>query len=38
LAFTGTFDHNLDAKNRLTIPSKFRTVLSGGVYLVRGVE
>jgi len=38
LAFTGTFDHNLDAKNRLTIPSKFRTVLSGGVFLVRGVE
>jgi MraZ protein len=38
LAFTGTFEHNLDAKNRLTIPSKFRTALSGGVYLVRGVE
>ena len=38
MAFTGTFDHNLDAKNRLTIPSKFRTALSGGVYLVRGVE
>jgi MraZ protein len=38
LAFTGTFDHNLDAKNRLTIPSKFRTALAGGVYLVRGVE
>jgi MraZ protein len=38
LAFTGTFEHNLDAKNRLTIPSKFRTALSGGVYLSRGVE
>ena len=38
MAFTGTFEHNLDAKNRLTIPSKFRTALSGGVYLVRGVE
>ena len=38
MAFTGTFDHNLDAKNRLTIPSKFRAALSGGVYLVRGVE
>jgi MraZ protein len=38
LAFTGTFDHNLDAKNRLTIPSKFRAALAGGVYLVRGVE
>ena len=30
MAFTGTFDHNLDAKNRLTIPSKFRAALSGG--------
>ncbi|WP_028061028.1 division/cell wall cluster transcriptional repressor MraZ [Candidatus Solirubrobacter pratensis] len=38
MAFTGTFEHNLDAKNRLTIPSKFRTALSGGVYLTRGVE
>jgi MraZ protein len=38
LAFTGTFEHNLDAKNRLTVPSKFRTALSGGVYLSRGVE
>jgi len=38
LAFTGTFEHNLDAKNRLTIPSKFRAALSGGIYLVRGVE
>ena len=38
MAFTGTFEHNLDAKNRLTIPSKFRTALSGGVVLSRGVE
>ena len=33
MAFTGTFDHNLDAKNRLTIPSKFRGDLSKGVFL-----
>jgi MraZ protein len=38
LAFTGTFEHNLDAKNRLTIPSKFRAALSGGVYLSRAIE
>ncbi len=38
MAFTGTFEHNLDAKHRLTIPSKFRAALSGGVYLSRGVE
>jgi MraZ protein len=38
LAFTGTFDHNLDAKNRLTIPSKFRADLSKGVYLSRAMD
>jgi MraZ protein len=38
LAFTGTFEHTLDAKNRLTIPSKFRAELSKGVYLSRAVE
>jgi MraZ protein len=38
LAFTGTFEHNLDTKNRLTIPSKFRADLSKGVYLSRAIE
>jgi transcriptional regulator MraZ len=38
LAFTGTFEHTLDAKNRLTIPSKFRGELSKGVYLSRAME
>jgi MraZ protein len=38
LAFHGTFDHSLDAKNRLTMPSKFRAVLSGAVFLVRGPD
>ncbi|HEY7074620.1 MAG TPA: division/cell wall cluster transcriptional repressor MraZ [Solirubrobacteraceae bacterium] len=38
LAFHGTFEHTLDAKNRLTVPSKFRAALSGKVFLVRGVE
>jgi MraZ protein len=37
LAFTGTFEHTLDAKNRLTIPSKFRAELSKGVYLSRAL-
>ena len=37
LAFTGTFEHTLDAKNRLTIPSKFRAELSKGVYLSRAM-
>jgi transcriptional regulator MraZ len=37
LAFSGTFEHTLDAKNRLTIPSKFRAELSKGVYLSRAL-
>jgi MraZ protein len=37
LAFTGTFEHNLDAKNRLTIPSKFRADLSKGIFLSRAM-
>jgi MraZ protein len=33
VAFRGSFDHTLDAKNRLTIPAKFRSVLAIGVVL-----
>ena len=38
MAFRGTFDHTLDAKNRLTVPSKFRATLSDGVVIAKGVE
>lgn len=38
MAFRGTFDHALDAKNRLTVPAKFRAVLSGGVVLAGSPE
>ena len=38
MAFHGTFEHSLDAKNRLTIPAKFRAALAGKVFLVRGVD
>src|SRR5918997_945238 len=38
LAFHGTFDHTLDAKNRLTVPSKFRSALAGRVFLVKGAD
>lgn len=38
MAFHGTFDHSLDVKNRLTVPSKFRAALAGTVFLVRGAE
>ncbi len=38
MAFHGTFEHSLDAKNRLTIPAKFRAALAGRVFLVRSVD
>ena len=38
MAFNGTFEHTLDAKNRLTVPSRFRAELSGGVFLVQGPD
>jgi MraZ protein len=38
VAFRGTFDYSLDAKNRLTVPAKFRAWLSDGVVLAKGIE
>jgi MraZ protein len=38
LLFRGTFEHALDAKHRLTVPSKFRAALSGGVVLAASQE
>lgn len=38
MAFRGTFDYTLDAKNRLTVPAKFRASLSEGVVLAKGTE
>ena len=38
MAFRGTFDYSLDAKNRLTVPAKFRASLSDGVVLAKGIE
>jgi transcriptional regulator MraZ len=38
LAFHGTFEHSLDAKNRLTVPVRFRSALAGKVFLVRGPD
>ena len=35
MAFHGTFEHSLDAKKRLTVPSKFRSALAGKVFLVK---
>lgn len=33
IRFRGSFEHTLDSKHRLTIPSKFRAALSDGVVL-----
>jgi MraZ protein len=38
LSFHGIHDLKLDAKNRLTVPSKSRAALSAGATLVKGVE
>ena len=36
--FRGTFDHMLDAKNRLTIPARYRAALSDGVVLAMPID
>jgi MraZ protein len=38
LIFRGTFEHSLDAKHRLTVPSKFRAALAPGVVLAASPE
>jgi MraZ protein len=38
LAFRGLYEYTLDAKNRLTIPAKFRAALAGGVILAKSLE
>ena len=37
--FFGTYRHNLDDKNRLVVPSKFRNILgSSSLYIMQGYE
>jgi len=38
MVFRGTFDYSLDAKNRLTVPARYRAALSDGVVLAMGLE
>jgi transcriptional regulator MraZ len=38
LSFRGQFEHTLDAKDRLTVPSKFRAALADGVVLLKGLH
>ncbi len=36
--FIGEYEHNLDTKGRMAIPAKFRTGLSGGAIVTRGLD
>jgi MraZ protein len=38
VAFRGHYEHSLDAKNRLSIPAKFRASFSGGLVLAKDVD
>jgi MraZ protein len=38
LAFRGQYEHSLDAKDRITIPARFRAALAEGVVLAQGLE
>jgi len=36
--FLGQFQHNLDDKGRLMIPSRFRDLLTGGAFITQGFD
>jgi MraZ protein len=38
LSFRGHYEHSLDAKNRLSIPARFRAAFSSGVVLAKDPE
>ena len=38
MSFLGQYEHNLDSKDRLTVPSRFRAALADGVVLAKGLE
>lgn len=38
MAFRGRYEHSLDAKDRLTVPARFRAALSEGVVLFAGLD
>ena len=38
LSFRGHYEHSLDSKDRLTVPSRFRAALSDGVVLAKGLR
>lgn len=38
MAFRGLYEHSLDSKDRLTVPSRFRASLADGVVLSKGFD
>jgi MraZ protein len=38
VAFRGIYEHSLDSKDRLTVPSRFRAALSDGIVLSKGFD
>lgn len=36
--FFGTFEHNIDEKNRITFPARFRDQLGNGAFVMRGFD
>jgi len=38
VAFRGIYEHSLDSKDRLTVPSRFRSDLADGVVLSKGFD
>jgi MraZ protein len=36
--FLGEYQHSLDAKGRIILPSKFRGLLAGGCVITRGID
>ncbi len=36
--FIGEYQHNLDVKGRIAVPAKFRSQISGGAIITRGLD